>query len=135
MKIKLTISQKQSTIHQLFPIGSNTILVEPPLRDCNQQPLLLTSPIEVEFHLPQRGFHPPKFPPEKFWGFQLCVDSGIMILVGGFFPPLKNVTSSIGMMTFPRYGKMQKMATKPPTSDVLNNREVGLKKNQQHRPT
>ena len=35
-------------------------------------------------------------------------------------PPLwKNMSSSIGMMTFPIYGKISKMATKPPTSLVL----------------
>ena len=36
-------------------------------------------------------------------------------LVGGWATPLKNMSSSIGMMTFPIYGKMPKMATTPPT--------------------
>ena len=32
----------------------------------------------------------------------------ISILVGGFSPtPLKNMSSSIGMMTFPMYGKIK----------------------------
>ena len=72
MKIKLTISQKQSTIHQLLPIGSNTILVEPPLRDCSQQQLLLTSPIEVGFTLPIAAFIPPNFR-QKNSGASNCV--------------------------------------------------------------
>ena len=36
-------------------------------------------------------------------------------LVGGSATPLKNMSSSIGMMTFPIYGKIKSMATKPPT--------------------
>ena len=40
-----------------------------------------------------------------------------LLLVGGWFTPLKNMSSSIGMMTLPNInGKIQKMATKPPTS-------------------
>ena len=43
--------------------------------------------------------------------------TSITVLVGGWGkPPLKNMSSSIGMMTFPIYGKI-KMATKPPTSN------------------
>ena len=34
---------------------------------------------------------------------------------GGWATPLKNMSSSIGMMTFPIYGKIKLMATKPPT--------------------
>ena len=37
-------------------------------------------------------------------------------LVGGWATPLKNMSSSIGMMTFPIYGKIKFMATKPPTT-------------------
>ena len=35
--------------------------------------------------------------------------------------PLKNMTSSIGMMRFPIYGKIKLMATKPPTSITYHN--------------
>ena len=42
-------------------------------------------------------------------------------LVGGFFTtPLKNMSSSIGIIIIPKsYGKMPKMATKPPTRSVF----------------
>ena len=40
----------------------------------------------------------------------------IQYLVDGWATPLKNMSSSIGTMKFPIYGKMPKMATKPPTS-------------------
>ena len=38
-------------------------------------------------------------------------------LVGGWATPLKNTSSSIGMISNPIYGKI-KMATKPPTSSI-----------------
>ena len=42
-------------------------------------------------------------------------------LVGGFkATPLKNMTSSVGMMTFPRYGKIKSKCSKPPTSTCDN---------------
>ena len=40
-------------------------------------------------------------------------------LVGGWATPLKNMSSSIGMMTFPILMGKEKMATKPPTSDPI----------------
>ena len=39
------------------------------------------------------------------------------MLVGGWPTPLKNMTSSVGMMTFPRYGKIYNSCSKPPTSE------------------
>ena len=46
-------------------------------------------------------------------------NSNFFFLVGGWATPLKNMISSIGMMRFPIYGKMPKMATKPPTSFLV----------------
>ena len=40
------------------------------------------------------------------------------ILVGGWPTPLKNMSSSVGMMKFPIYGKLKK-CSKPPTSIVI----------------
>ena len=56
-----------------------------------------------------------RHPLEIIGGFE-CPES---YLVGGWATPLKNMSSSIGMMKFPIYGKMPKMATKPPTSYLL----------------
>ena len=39
-----------------------------------------------------------------------------LILVGGIPTPLKNMSSSVGMMTFPIYGKIKIKCSKPPTS-------------------
>ena len=39
-----------------------------------------------------------------------------LYLLGGWFTPLKNMSSSIGIMSNPTYGKIKLMATKPPTS-------------------
>jgi len=36
-------------------------------------------------------------------------ECGILHLVGGILTPLKNLTSSVGMMKFPMYGKIKNM--------------------------
>ena len=49
-------------------------------------------------------------------------------LVGGWATPLKNMSSSIGMMTFPTEWENKKlMATKPPTSFRLHARENAIR--------
>ena len=61
------------------------------------------------------------------WTYPIPVISPYPPLLAGAVPsgwwfiatPLKNMTSSIGMMTFPVYGKIKLMATKPPTSPFI----------------
>ena len=43
----------------------------------------------------------------------------LWILVDGIPTPLKNMSSSIGMMTFPRYGTKKNMFQSPPTRHQL----------------
>ena len=57
-------------------------------------------------------------PPRRLW---LCQKTSASKshrcwLVGGWAAPLKNMSSSVGMIRNPIYGKIKFMATKPPTS-------------------
>ena len=52
-----------------------------------------------------------------FSGINILIffNSLLINLVGGIPTPLKNMSSSLGMMTFPIYGKSKKSCSKPPT--------------------
>ena len=55
-------------------------------------------------------------PPKKTWETQwFIIHHG---LVGGIPTPLKNMSSWVGIMTFPIYGKSWNSCSKPPTSSI-----------------
>ena len=50
-----------------------------------------------------------------------------MYLVGGIPTPLKNMSSSVGVMKFPIYGKSYNSCSKPPTSALCVVQDVPSK--------
>ena len=61
-----------------------------------------------------------------FWGYSMDLN-GTFLLTGWWysFNPLKNMTSSVGMMKFPRYGK-NKTCSKPPTNQFFANKNLDV---------
>ena len=53
------------------------------------------------------------------WRSMACICSR-PDLVGGIATPMKNMSSSVGMMTFPIYGKRKLMFQSPPTSNHIH---------------
>ena len=59
--------------------------------------------------LPKLNFYQEKYGKISFYSQPLVKYSKILDLVGGIPTPLKNMSSSVGMMTFPIYGKIKFM--------------------------
>ena len=61
----------------------------------------------VKLQKDQKGNNPrPGKCTTSLWTFPACINGW---LVGGWATPLKNMSSSVGMMTFPIYGKIKAM--------------------------
>ena len=65
------------------------------------------------------GTHHPKEVTPKGFLQETAGGDDYSYLVGGWATPLKNMSSSVGMMTFPIYGKIIHSCSKPPTRYVL----------------
>ena len=104
--VAFEISMKSgvNAFHQAFPHFQG-------LEGCQQQGIPLDRQKKAIFLNKNAGFRS-----RKTVGFQWC--NHPLYLVGGIPTPLKNMSSSVGMMTFPIYGKIKK-CSKPPTSNYL----------------